>query len=109
MEKNLNLVCFKIKLSHPQLCLAKDSKIKMDYAYIKYKALPIEMHPWGKDYISVTVINLLVESSESFKASSSWAKERLRISKVYFIDTLKIALLIVLRTFSPSTLTQCPK
>ena len=36
------------------------------------------MHPWGKDYISVTVINLLVESSESFKASPSWAKERLR-------------------------------
>lgn len=79
--------CFKIKLSHPQLCPAKDSKIKMDYAYIKYKALPIKMHPWGKDYISVTVINLLVESSESLKASPSWAKQRLRISKVYFLDT----------------------
>lgn len=36
------------------------------------------MHPWDKDYISVTVINLLVESSKSFKASPSWAKERLR-------------------------------
>ena len=79
--------CFKIKLSHPQLCPAKDSKIKMDYAYIKYKALPIKMHPWGKDYISVTVINLLVESSESLKASPSWAKQHLRISKVYFLDT----------------------
>ena len=46
------------------------------------------MHPLGKDYITVTVINLLVESSESFKASPSWTKELLRISKVYFVDTL---------------------